>query len=148
MNASTHNPTDAAHLPIVMLVDDDTFMHDVVFTALEKTGTCVLKKALNGREALRELGTMDRAPDVLLCDIFMPDMDGIEFLGRLAKVKYSGNIVLMSGVNSSMLGIARDIAAANRLHVVHALQKPVPQLVLQDIVKRLTAPLPTGALTH
>jgi CheY-like chemotaxis protein len=148
MNASTHNSTGAAHLPIVMLVDDDAFMHDVVFTALAQTGTCVLKKALSGRDALLTLGAMDRAPDILLCDIFMPDMDGIEFLGQLAKVQYGGNIVLMSGVDSSMLGIARDIAKANHLHVVHALQKPVPHLVLQDIVKRLAAPLSADALMH
>ena len=49
-----------------------------------------------------------------LCEIFMPDMDGIEFAGALAKRDFVGALILITGVNQDMLEVASIIATMSR----------------------------------
>jgi CheY-like chemotaxis protein len=74
---------------------------------------------------------MPKLPDFLICDVFMPDMDGIEFVGELAKQRYQGGLVLVTGVSQSMLEVASDIAIAKGLRVLGTLTKPVSQASLE-----------------
>lgn len=125
-----------ANMPTVMLVDDDVFMHEVMSAALAGLATTHLHRAYNGRQAQQLMQSLKRRPDLLLCDIFMPDMDGIEFLGQLASSHYEGDIVLISGVDNNMLNVAREIAKGNGLKVLDTLTKPLPLHTLQSMLAR------------
>ena len=61
----------------VMLVDDHSIMRDLLRDALENTGEYrVVAQAADGAEALRLVE--EAAPDVIVMDVIMPVMDGIE----------------------------------------------------------------------
>jgi CheY-like chemotaxis protein len=62
----------------VLLVEDDDDLRDSLGAFLESEGHAVVTAA-NGREALDKLGTTE-APCLILLDLFMPVMDGYEFL--------------------------------------------------------------------
>jgi phosphoserine phosphatase RsbU/P len=64
----------------VLLVEDDVFVSDVYSTRLSKEGYQVFLKN-NGRDAVSWLET--NVPDIVLLDIMMPYMDGIEVLKEL-----------------------------------------------------------------
>ena len=71
-------------LPTVLVVDDDAFTRDYVRELLQCSGITEVQTAVNGRDALALLSRRTGAPDFLICDVFMPEMDGFEFLEHLA----------------------------------------------------------------
>lgn len=111
--------------PTVLVVDDDLVMRDVLREMLGQLGLTSVHYAADGRKALKLLAGMQAPPDYVLCDVFMPDMNGIEFLEQLANLHYAGEVVIMSAGDLLMLTLSRDIAAGNGLNVVGALAKPI-----------------------
>jgi two-component system, OmpR family, response regulator len=66
----------------ILVVDDDPHIRDVICFALEKAGMTT-DSARNGSEALRQVEL--RAPSLIVLDIGMPEMDGLEVCRRLRK---------------------------------------------------------------
>ena len=111
--------------PTVLVVDDDDFFHALLAELFVSLGVPQVLTAKSGSEALKLLKSHPTPIDFLVCDVFMPDMDGIEFLNHLVSRKYTGAIVMASGVDLEMLDLARTIANANGLRLLGAMTKPV-----------------------
>ena len=69
-------------MPTVMVVEDMSVMRDTIARLLKREGYSTLTAA-NGYEALDQLEFGGAAPDVILLDVMMPDLDGLELLERL-----------------------------------------------------------------
>jgi signal transduction histidine kinase/ActR/RegA family two-component response regulator len=67
----------------VLLVDDEEDMRILMTQVLNMTGRYAIREAVNGAEACLMLGT--EAPDILILDINMPDMDGLEVCRQIRK---------------------------------------------------------------
>jgi len=83
----------------VLIVDDDKFLLDMYRKKFESKGVTV-DVAVGSAEALAKLrgGTK---PDVLILDIIMPDIDGIELLETIRKEKLVPNSVVIMLTNES-----------------------------------------------
>jgi CheY-like chemotaxis protein len=78
---------DAEHEPhTALVVDDDSGTRTMLRLILELEGWRVLE-AEDGREALAALGSNGSRPDVVITDIEMPGMNGLEFAARLREEK-------------------------------------------------------------
>ena len=117
--------------PLVLIVDDDEFSLEILRRKLALLGLTNVQLASNGFAALRVLEKLPRPPEYLICDIFMPDMDGIEFVSELAMQRFAGGLMLVTGVNLTMLEVARDIATLKGLNVLGVFQKPVHEDALR-----------------
>jgi DNA-binding response OmpR family regulator len=73
----------------IMVVDDNPDIITIVKTILEGKGYHVLS-ASGGQELLNLL--TDRKPDLIILDIMMPEMDGLEVLGRLKAVAETASV--------------------------------------------------------
>jgi CheY-like chemotaxis protein len=73
----------------IMVVDDNPDIITIVKTILEGKGYTVLS-ASSGQELLNHL--TDPKPDLIILDIMMPEMDGLEVLGRLKAVTETASI--------------------------------------------------------
>ncbi len=118
--------------PSVLLVDDDDFLRDIMCEMLMQLGVTNIHQAGDGLQALSTLRALPTPPDFLICDIYMPDMDGIEFVAELAKLHYRGGVLLLSGVNPETLQLARDIANGEGIQLVGAYLKPIRPELLAD----------------
>lgn len=118
-----------------MVVDDDEFSRTSLVEMLTSLGVALVDEADNGRTALKHLRHMSTAPDLLICDIFMPDMDGIEFLNHLIEQGHQGRVMLISGMDVQMIAMARDIAASSSLDFLGAFLKPVSRDTLAEALK-------------
>lgn len=118
--------------PTIMVVDNDEFSHAALQLTLSAMGFTHIHKIHNGRDGAHALDRMGCPPDFLICEIYMPDMDGIEFVGELAKRNYQGGLILLTGGSEDMLDIAREIATNHGLRVLGALNKPVSQDALES----------------
>lgn len=122
-----HTATLEEPTPTVMVVDDDAFTRDYVRELLQCSGITAVQTAANGRDALMLLSRRSGPPDFLICDVFMPEMDGFEFLEHLADQHYPGKVILMSGGNDSMLGLASDVALHYGIQLTGFFTKPLAQ---------------------
>lgn len=112
----------------VLFVDDE---EDFVRTLAERMQMRDLggAVALSGRDALAMVA--EDVPDVMVLDLRMPGLDGMEVLRRV-KERYPGvAVVIMTGHGS-----AQDEAEARRLGAFDYLQKPVDLAVLMETVRR------------
>jgi two-component system NtrC family response regulator len=81
----------------ILLVDDDKNFRKVTALALEKAGYGVTT-AVNGEDGLAVLQT--QSPDVILCDLNMPVMDGLTFLGELKRRGIEVPVVVITAYGS------------------------------------------------
>jgi CheY-like chemotaxis protein len=103
----------------VLVIDDQEPIRRIVRTALERAGHEVLD-AGDGERGLQLLES--HTADVVLSDIFMPGMDGIQMLRQIRKQFPAVKVIVMSGGDSTgMLDLRRD---AELLGAVRSLSKP------------------------
>lgn len=64
-------------------------------------------------------------PDVVAIDVVMPDKDGVEIIGELAGIGFTGKLVIMSGYEGEFLLQSGKLAKAHGLDLVGTLPKPI-----------------------
>ena len=109
----------------VFVLDDDDFSHEIIAASLKEVGISTIYAANNGEDALRQLSEMAVEPDVLICDILMPDMDGMDFLNALQKLNYQGKVLLVSGIAKDVLEIAENVVKTDGINIIGAFVKPI-----------------------
>lgn len=108
----------------VLAIDDDEIAVDIVGDMLDQFGIQDVHTAKDGRSGLRVMAKMPTQPKFIIVDVFMPDMDGIEFLGELTKRQFMGGVILISALDPKMLQLARQIAVESGLKLLAVLSKP------------------------
>lgn len=84
----------------IMIVEDDAFVMDIYETKLKVEGYRVMG-AINGLDAIKKLEEESESPDLILLDIVMPYMDGLEFLKKIKKEEKFKNIPVILLTNLS-----------------------------------------------
>ena len=93
-----------------------------------------MHNAANGRAAMQWLRAAPGIPSLLISDIYMPDMDGFEFISALADMRYPGKVLLCSGVSVESLALARDVAEGMGVALAGVLSKPLDATTLAEIL--------------
>ena len=80
----------------VLLIDDEQFLIEVCEIMLLRLGHKVFK-ASSGYEALNIFEDYKNQIDLVISDMFMPEMDAQELVGELRKIDYKAKVLLSSG---------------------------------------------------
>src|ERR1051326_3803480 len=111
-----------------LIVDDSVFARKNLAKIIEAFGGAVAGEAGDGCTAITEY---DRVlPDVVLMDITMPQMEGIEAAERIVRAHGEARIIMVSSV-----GYQENIVAALQKGARHFVQKPVKPEVLYEVIK-------------
>jgi two-component system, chemotaxis family, chemotaxis protein CheY len=111
-----------------LVVDDSVFARKNVTKMVESFGGAVAGEAGDGMTAITEY---DRAlPDIVLMDITMPQMEGIEAAERIIRNHPDARVIMVSSV-----GYQENIVAALQKGAKHFVQKPVKPEVLYEVIK-------------
>lgn len=121
----------------VLIVDDDSFMIKLTSRMLAKLGTKTVLSAEDGEAGLASVDA--ETPNVILCDLNMPKMDGLEFLRHLADKNTGCAVILVSGEDKRVLQTATQLAGAHNLNVLGSIQKPVKPDVLKALMEKYDA---------
>jgi len=114
----------------VLLVDDDEFVLDFVEDMLHGLGIKSVSRSLDGNAALAAVDGAIRPLQLLICDLNMPGMDGIEFLRHLADRGFEGGVILSSGSDKRVIKTVESLVQAHKLGFLGTLQKPVEEAAL------------------
>ena len=121
----------------ILLVEDNPDNRDLIFAYLD--GSYEIQACIDGFEAIALLEGEDRyRPDIMLCDISLPGMDGVEFLHRVRKNRRLSTIPAIALTSHAMKGDQERFLAAGFDAYVG---KPVlDDTLLIDPIERLTEP--------
>jgi CheY-like chemotaxis protein len=122
----------------VLVVDDESAVRILVQSVLRTMGYDVTT-ASGGREALRAVYAESATPDLLVADIDMPGMTGIELAARLTVERPSVRVIFMTGDTASAER-ARDRAR----FVAAVLLKPFTTGELREVVRAAIGEPPRG----
>lgn len=114
--------TDNSVLKIA-LIDDEPFMLKLLGRMVENLGYAAPAGHASGRAALAAFAA-DGPPDLILLDLNMPEMDGIEFVRHLVDTRYAGSLILISGEDERMLQAASRLVRAHQIRVLGHMHKP------------------------
>src|SRR5580700_7080534 len=103
--------------PEVLVVDDDQTIRQYLTHFLTSVGYSV-ECAGSGNDAIARLSS-GRSPDLILLDLMMPGMDGLDVLSHFKKLKPNLPIVILSGV-----GQVKTVVEAIKLGATDYLNKP------------------------
>lgn len=128
----------------ILIVDDDEAIRTSLRKTLERAGHAVFG-AMDGAAALRFLAT--NGVDVVITDLYMPDVDGIELIGRLRREGTVERIIAVTGggqvAGQNLLTVAKVLGADVTL------AKPFTREQLLEAVDQLmnkpSGPDPKGA---
>ncbi len=118
----------------ILLVDDEPFVLKLLSRQLANLGFSDVISRERATDALALLESGVSEFGLIFCDLQMPGMDGVEFLRQLARIHYTGGLVLVSGEDERILQTAEKLSKAHRLNVFGALHKPVSPEQLQQVL--------------
>jgi two-component system, chemotaxis family, chemotaxis protein CheY len=111
-----------------LVVDDSVFARKSLLRMLESFGAQVVAEAVDGTMSIAEYTRTK--PDIVLMDITMPQMEGIEAVERIMAQDPDAQIVMVSSV-----GYQENIMAALQKGARHFVQKPVKPEILYEILR-------------
>lgn len=120
----------------IMLLDDEPFMLKLLSRQLSNLGFTALSTHTDGQQALAALAEPGGAPDLILLDLNMPEMDGIEFVRRLVEQHYAGSLIVISGEDERMLQAASTLVRAHKISLLGHLRKPVATDALAALLQQ------------
>lgn len=122
----------------VLIIDDDPAVRATIEIVLKRDNHAVIL-ADNGRKGLQLL--QSKPFDLLIVDLFMPDMDGLEIVGHVKRSLPELPVIVISG-HYSGTGPAPDfLHMATKLGAIYSLQKPFrPAQLMSAVIKCLDRP--------
>lgn len=119
----------------ILILDDEPFALKLLARQLAALGFDQITPCSRGSNALEFIESADNPVDLVICDLQMPEMDGVEFIRHLVRLGYGGALALISGEDGRILQTARMLAAAHHLNVLGALHKPVSPEALGQLLR-------------
>lgn len=114
----------------VVIIDDTADLRDLLKIALTRGGFEVVGEAGDGQQGIEAVRL--HQPDVVLLDLAMPVMDGIEALPQIRRLTPTGTIVVLSGFGAQHM-FQRAVSAGADGYV----QKGAPLTTILDYIKEV-----------
>jgi CheY-like chemotaxis protein len=124
----------------VLVFEDELSSQEIARSALSALGITDIAFATDGDKGLKILERMEPKPDFILCDIFMPDKDGIETVMELADRNFKGGLIFITGAGLQLSSVAKAIATQRGLNFLGVLGKPLVCEQLEHILMPLIDP--------
>jgi EAL domain-containing protein (putative c-di-GMP-specific phosphodiesterase class I)/DNA-binding NarL/FixJ family response regulator len=129
-----------------LVVEDHEFQRKVLVQLLTMLGAQAVYGAEDGIAALRVMRDPDRPVDIVISDLAMPGMDGMEFVRHLSESGARVSLILTSAVDRTLLASVGSMAQAYKVNLLGVVPKPVTAVKLTPLIEqyRASKPLPSS----
>src|SRR5919205_873937 len=90
----------------ILVVEDHDFQRQTLIDMLARLEAQHVYSATNGQQAIEVLPNLPSPVDVIISDIKMPTMDGLEFVRRIGEAGYRSSVVIVSAIDETLLAAA------------------------------------------
>ena len=122
----------------ILIADDDPILRARIVEYFSTRHQTPVDEAADGIAAVKLVAKANPPYDLILCDLNMPERDGIELLTALADAKYAGPVAIISGEQIFNIEMADILARSRGLNLVATLKKPVSNEQFDRLVASLT----------
>jgi len=124
--------TDELHF---LVVEDDDFQRETLVDMLLSLGAKSVRQAGDGRQALEILqASSSPAVDIVLSDLEMPEMDGMEYFRHMGNSYADIALIIMSALDSALITSVEKMARAYGIRLLGAIEKPITRARLQTLI--------------
>ncbi|WP_410498631.1 EAL domain-containing protein [Chitinibacter sp. S2-10] len=119
----------------LLVVEDDDFQRHMVVEMLQSLGVTSINEVCNGKQALEVVRKMDAtAQNIAVCDLNMPEMDGMEFLRHLGKESRNISVIITSALDRKVLSSVSRMVKMYDIELLGTVEKPILRERLQEIL--------------
>jgi EAL domain-containing protein (putative c-di-GMP-specific phosphodiesterase class I)/FixJ family two-component response regulator len=119
-----------------LVVEDDDFQRRMVVAMLRSLGAIEVQEAGNGKQALEMLRSVHTPVDIVLCDMDMPEMDGMECLRHLGQENNSAAVIILSMLDRVLLVSVEKMSEAYGVTLLGSVEKPITLVQLEALIFR------------
>ena len=132
---STTEKTDSMHKRGLLVIDDEKDICEAVCIHAAKIGF----EATYSLEGKNIKSLCSENIDVVVLDLFVPEIDGVEIIRILAEIDCNAGIILMTGKDANVLQSAMLLAQSRGLNIIGTLNKPFQREELQSLLNKTNA---------
>jgi EAL domain-containing protein (putative c-di-GMP-specific phosphodiesterase class I) len=122
-----------ADILIALVVEDDGFQRRTLARMLHASGVAEVQEADDGKQALALIQGAKRV-DLVVCDLDMPQMDGMEFIRHLGRLNRKVSVIIASAQPNALLNSVAKMASAYDVRVLGTIEKPVTLEALRKLL--------------
>lgn len=117
-----------------LVVEDHSFQRRILAQVLRQMGAAEVLEAEDGQQALDLLGAARVPVDIVVSDLWMPGMDGMQLLRRLGEVAPQASVIVASALDAETReSVARE-ASAGGVRMLGASDKPLTAAKLAPLI--------------
>lgn len=118
-----------------LVVEDHEFQRRALAQLLTTLGAEAVYSAEDGQSALQVIRDPDRQVDIVISDLAMPGMDGMEFIRHLSETGTRVSLILVSAVDRDLLASVGNMAHAYKVKLLGAIGKPATAVKLTPLIE-------------
>lgn len=119
-----------------LVVEDHEYQRRMLVQLLNSLGAQAVHSAEDGHAALQVLRDPDRPVDIVVSDLAMPEMDGMEFIRNLSDTGAKVSLILASALEPKLLASIANMARAYKVLLLGAIAKPLSAAKLTPLIKQ------------
>ena len=117
-----------------LVAEDHDFQRKTLVRMLRGLGAKTVLEAANGKLALELFRSLAQPVDIIVCDLDMPEMDGMEFIRHLGEAGVLVSLILSSALDRSLIASVETMTRAYGIALLGAVDKPVTPQKLGDLI--------------
>ncbi len=129
-----------------LVVEDQGFQRWIVANILVGLGAQLVISAADGQEALDLLAGREPPIDIIVTDLDMPGMDGMEFIRHVGEGKYPAALILASAMEPTLIASVETMTRAYGVKILRSIPKPVTMKKLEAAIA-LYQPTPSDEVS-
>ena len=140
-----------------LVAEDHAFQRRSLVRILNELGAAQVVEAADGHAAFSAFTDFGRPLDIIICDLDMPGMNGMELMWRISRTGAPAAVILVSHLGPALTASVGDMASGYGINVIGAIEKPVTREKLlkligphekswADVAKRTRARIPSDEL--
>jgi EAL domain-containing protein (putative c-di-GMP-specific phosphodiesterase class I)/ActR/RegA family two-component response regulator len=133
----TAHATSRSPLKSIMVVDDSSAQRQHAVQLCRQLGIGLVYEAAHGAEALQQLDMLRLPPDVLLIDLHMPVMDGVELITQLHERGQQIPVLVVSSQQQNILNAVVALSSTLGLAMLGTLPKPLQAAALEGALQQV-----------
>jgi EAL domain-containing protein (putative c-di-GMP-specific phosphodiesterase class I)/FixJ family two-component response regulator len=118
-----------------LVAEDHDFQRKTLVRMLQGLGARNVVEAADGRQALDAFEDLLQPIDIVICDLDMPQMDGMEFIRHVGELGVPVSMILSSALDRALISSVETMARAYGITLLGAIEKPATPPKLEALIK-------------
>ncbi len=126
----------------LLVAEDHDFQRKTVVRMLGALGATRVSEAGDGKAALDIFTAAQPPVDIIISDLEMPGMDGMEFMRHVGEADRPVSVILSSALDAALISSVEAMTKAYGITLLGAISKPVTQDKLRALIEKFAPPKP------